>query len=94
MLFEVLYVLKLIFKLSSQKAKLMRQSVENYRVRKREWHLTFTNLEKAYDKIPREVFWWGMTKKGIPKNYINIVQHIYRKVTANVRTVEGQQWIF
>ena len=24
-------------------------------------------LEKTYDKVPRKVLWWAMTKKNIPK---------------------------
>ena len=29
---------------------------------------------KTYNKVPREVSWWAMTKKGISKKFINIVQ--------------------
>ena len=38
------------------------------------------DLKKAYDKVLRNVLWWAMTKKDIPKKYINIVQIMYREV--------------
>lgn len=41
--------------------------MEYYRVRK-DLHMVFIDLERAYDKLPRDVFWWAMTRKGIPKS--------------------------
>ena len=40
--------------------------------------MIFIDLEKAYDKVAREVIWWAMTKKGIPKKNITIVWDNYR----------------
>lgn len=37
----------------------------------------FNDLKQAYDKVPREIIWWARTKKGISKNYINIMLDIY-----------------
>lgn len=54
--------------------------------RKRDLHVVFFDLEKAFNNVLREVLWWTMTKKGVPKKYINIEQGVYREIKMNVRT--------
>ena len=43
-----------------------------YRVRKRDLHMIFIELEKAHDKVQGEVLCWTRTKTVVPKKYINI----------------------
>ena len=43
-------------------------------------------MDKTYEKVPREVLWWAMTKKSIPNKFIYMVQDINREVKADVRT--------
>ncbi len=68
---------------------LLRQMMEFYRARKKDLHMVFIDLEKAYDKVPRDVLWWAMLKKGIPRRYIDLVKDMYRGVSTNVRTCDG-----
>ena len=69
---------------------LLSQLIERFRERKRNLHMVFIDLEKAYDKVPREVLWWTLMKKGVPIKFIDITEDMYNGVVANVRTCGGK----
>lgn len=37
-------------------------------------HIVYIDLEKSYNKVPREVLWWTLVKKSLIK-YINIIKN-------------------
>ena len=60
-------------RLTTEAIHLLRQLIERFRERKRNLHMVFIDLEKAYDKVPREVL-WTLMKKGVPIKYIDIIK--------------------
>ena len=39
--------------------------------------MVFIDLEKAYDRVPRQEVWRCMREKGVPEKYVMIVQDMY-----------------
>lgn len=39
--------------------------------------------------LPRKGFWWILTKNGIPRQYIDLVKHMYGGMKRNIRTCGG-----
>ena len=48
--------------------------------------MVFVDLEKAYDRVPRDRIWWALKKKNIPEAYITIIQDMYKATKTRVKT--------
>ncbi|PKA63965.1 hypothetical protein AXF42_Ash004977 [Apostasia shenzhenica] len=67
---------------------LLRSLIEKFKERKENLHLIFIDLEKAYDKILREVFWRVLEKKGIYTAYTQVIKDMYEGAVTCVRHKE------
>ena len=56
-------------------------------------HAVFVDLEKAYDRMPRELIWYSLRRKGVPEAYITIIRDRYdgckTSVITNVEKTKG-----
>jgi Reverse transcriptase (RNA-dependent DNA polymerase) len=73
---------------------LIRQLMERYREQKNDLHMIFIDLEKAYDKIPKNSMWWALKKKQVPTKYVTLIKDMYTNVVTCVRACDGESDAF
>jgi hypothetical protein len=65
---------------------LIRQLMKRYREQKKDIHLVFIDLEKANDKMRRNVMLWVLQKHKVSTKCISLIKDIYANVVTSVRT--------
>ena len=64
--------------------------MERYRKHKKYLHMVFIDLEKADDKVSRNVMWWALEKKKVPTKYVTLMKDMYDDVVTSVRACDGE----
>ena len=67
---------------------------EKYRENNKELHVVFVDLEKAYDRVPRELIWWSLRTKRVPEAYIKSIHDMHEDCQTQVTTREGNTEYF
>jgi len=62
---------------------------ENFRVKGKKFYFGFVDLEKAFDRVPREVIRWTMHKFGVEEWLASAVMSTYTGAKTVVRAVYG-----
>ena len=68
---------------------IVRQLQEKHLAANKPLYMAFIDLEKAFDRVPRDVIWWAMRKLGIDEWLVRLVQSMYKDVRSRVRVGEG-----
>ncbi len=67
----------------------MRQLQEKYGAKKRKLYHIFVDLEKAFDRVPREAIVWALRRQNIPEKLIKLVMALYMNSRSKVKTAAG-----
>jgi hypothetical protein len=65
---------------------LIRQLMKRYKEQEKDMHMLFIDLEKTYNKVPRNIMWWALQKHKVSIKYIIIIKDMYDNVVTSVRT--------
>ncbi|XP_042488418.1 uncharacterized protein LOC122068611 [Macadamia integrifolia] len=69
---------------------LLRRLKEKARTYKKDLHMVFIDLGKAYDRVPRDLIWQVLGKKEVSSKYVDILKDMHGDVVTSVRSVGGQ----
>ena len=63
----------------------MRQLLEKYGMARRDLFMVFVDLEKAFDRVSREVIWWLLRRKGVLEREIKAIMEMYTNIETSVK---------
>ena len=72
----------------------VRQVQEKFLAEDKELWMAFVDLEKAFDRVPREVLWWALRKAGVEEWLVNIVKILYFGSCTAVKLLNGESAMF
>ena len=68
---------------------IVRQLQEKHLAANKPLYMAFIDLEKAFDRVPRDVIWWAMCKLGIDEWLERLDKSMYKDVRSRVRVGDG-----
>jgi len=73
---------------------IVRQMQERFLAKKQEVWMAFVDLEKAFDRVPREVVWWALRKLRVDEWLVRVIQALYEGVSTAVKLGEEESDAF
>ena len=73
---------------------ILKQTIEKHREGQKDIRVTFIDIEKAYDRVPREEIWRCMRECNVPEKYVKLIQDMYRGCQTKVRSAAGESGSF
>jgi Reverse transcriptase (RNA-dependent DNA polymerase) len=68
--------------------------MKRYREQKNDRHMIFIDLEKKYDKIPKNTMWQALEKKRVPTKYVTLIKDMYTDIVTCVRAYDDESDVF
>ncbi|KAJ0911461.1 putative cucumisin [Helianthus annuus] len=81
-------------RLTTEAIHVLRRLVERYWEKKRDLHIVFIDLEKAYDSGTLGLIWDSLESRGVPWKYIDIIRDMYVRTQTRVRLPVGDDDFF
>ncbi|VDP06675.1 unnamed protein product [Heligmosomoides polygyrus] len=72
----------------------VRLLIEKHREKQKPVHIAFLDLEKAFDRVPREVIWYALRQHGVPEELIEWVRILYSCPKSRVQAAAGTSMEF
>lgn len=73
---------------------IVRQVQEKYISKKKDLWIAFVDLEKAFDRVPREVVWWALRLLGVEEWLVSVIMAMYEDVKTSVKVKGGESAAF
>ena len=51
--------------------------------------MVFVEVEKAFDRVPRDLIWWALRNKNTPEAYVTIIEDMHKATKTRVKTSCG-----
>ena len=64
---------------------ILRRMQEEFRGREKKLYMCFVDLEKVFDRVPRKVMKWALTKKSLPEVLVKAAMSLYEGSRTKVR---------
>src|ERR1044071_7349267 len=74
---------------TTEEIHILRRLMEKYREKKRDLHMAFIDLAKAYDSVPRTLIWGSLESRGVSGKYIDLIRDMYVRTETSVRSPVG-----
>ena len=68
---------------------IVRQIQEKYLTQKRDIWIAFVDLEKAFDRVSRDVSWWALRQSGVEEWIVRVIQSMYEGASTSVKLGVG-----
>jgi hypothetical protein len=67
----------------------LRILAEKHREALRDLYMVFIDLEKAFDRVPRDLIWTALHEQKIPEVYVKMLQDMYENSRTKIRCAAG-----
>ena len=69
---------------------ILKQTLEKHREGQKDIRVTFIDIEKAYDRVPREEIRRCTRERNVPETYVKLIQDMYRGCKTKVRSAASE----